>query len=509
MKWKSYLKQGLLLIVIAVLAAIPIMGQNESLFVKASEEVAETEFEENAALEEKLAAILDNEHLEGTVTGVSVKNKDTGELLFSQDGDIRLHPASNMKLLTATAALETLGTDYRFSTEVLTDGTLRGKVLHGDLYLKGKGDPTLLKKDLDQFAKHLKAQGINKIKGDLVGDDTWYDDVRLSQDLNWSDEPFYTGAQISALNLSPNEDYDAGTVIVQVTPAEEADGEAEVTLTPETDYVTIENKTEMVASGESKSISIEREHGSNKIVVEGTMPVDGSNSRSWVSVWEPTGYAVDVFRKSLNEHGINFIGNSKVKFSETPDDTRILTSKESMPLQELLIPFMKLSNNGHGEVLTKEMGKVVHNEGSWDKGLEVMEEAITELGVNPDTILLRDGSGMSHKNMIPANDLAQLLYEAQEKSWFPAFEHSLPVAGESERLVGGTLRYRMTSGPAKSNVTAKTGSLTGVSALSGYVKTADGEDLIFSVMINNFLGSRSNMQAIEDAIATALAGHEF
>ncbi|WP_067725949.1 D-alanyl-D-alanine carboxypeptidase/D-alanyl-D-alanine endopeptidase [Oceanobacillus damuensis] len=509
MKFKSYLKQRLLLILIGALAVIPFMGQEEALFVNASEEITQAEFDESASLEEKLAVILDNERLEGTVTGVSVKHAETGELLFAQNGDIRLHPASNQKLLTAASALETLGVDYRFSTEVLTDGKVNGDVLHGNLYIKGKGDPTLLKADLDQFAQDLKDQGISKIKGNLIGDDTWYDDVRLSQDLNWSDEPFYTGAQISALTLSPDTDYDAGTVIVEVKAAEEAGGQAVVSVTPETDYVTIVNNTEMAAAGESKNISIEREHGSNNIIIEGTMPVGGTFSRSWVSVWEPTGYVLDVFGKSLEEQGMEFIGELEEKFAAAPDDARLLASKESMPLEELLIPFMKLSNNGHGEVLTKEMGKVVYGEGSWDKGLEVMEDVVTSLGVNGDTILLRDGSGMSHKNMIPANDLAQMLYEAQNKSWYPVFKHSLPVAGESERFVGGTLRNRMTSEPAKGNVTAKTGSLSGVSTLSGYVTTADGEELIFTVMINNYLGAGSSMRAIEDAIATALAGHAF
>jgi len=500
---------GVWFLLIVLLASIPFIGEEKVLSVKASDDITDTEFNQNASLEEKLTGILDDDLLEGTVTGVSIRHAESGELLFSQNGDIRLHPASNMKLLTAAAALETLGSDYTFHTEIRTDGRKKGNVLHGNLYLKGKGDPTLLKEDFDQMAIDLKEQGIRKIKGNLVGDDTWYDDVRLSQDLNWSDEPFYTGAQISALTLSPNDDYDAGTVIVEVTPQNKAKGRAVINVTPETDYVTIVNKTKMVPAGEEKDISIEREHGSNIIIVEGTMPVDGSMSRAWSSVWEPTGYALDVFRTSLEEQGIQFIGQVQEKYEATPEDAQLLLSKESMPLQELLIPFMKLSNNGHGEVLTKEMGKVIHDEGSWDKGLEVMEGKVTELGVNADTILLRDGSGMSHKNMIPANDLTQLLFEAQDASWFPEFKNSLPVAGISERLVGGTLRNRMTSGPAQGNVTAKTGSINGVSTLSGYVTTEDGEELIFAILINNYLGSSRNMQAIEDGIATTLAEHEF
>ncbi len=500
----SIWKRGLLAFLLIFMITVPFIAQNQAPSVNASNETTE-----ETSLADKLNQILSNNVLDGTTTGVSIRNADSGELLFSYYGDHRLHPASNMKIITSVAALEKLGADYRFSTEVLTDGLMGGEVLQGNLYLKGKGDPTLLKEDLDQFAADLKAKGITNIHGNLIGDDTWYDDVRLSQDLNWSDEPFYTGAQVSALTLSPNKDYDAGTVIVEVFPAEEVGGSPIVKLTPHTDYVNIINKAKTVSSDHSRAISIEREHGSNNIVIEGVIPAEGSNARSWVSIWEPTGYAVDVFKKSLEEQGIKFVGNAKTKVGVTPVDATVLTAKESMPLEDLLIPFMKLSNNGHGETLTKEMGKVVHDEGSWDKGLDVMEDVVTEFGMNGDTILLRDGSGMSHKNMIPANELSQLLFEVQDEEWYPAFERSLPVAGHSERLIGGTLRYRMADGPAAHNVKAKTGSLTGVSSLSGYVTSKDGQKIVFSIVINNALGSSSKLRAIEDAIATELANYEF
>lgn len=502
---KGYAKQLFLFFLLAMVVVM-LFASQEKPFVTASEDTAET-VNENDKLADKLDEILRHESLEGTSTSVSVREANTGEQLYAHSGDERLHPASNMKLLTGAAAMETLGPDYQFTTEVLTDGNIRGNALHGNLYLKGKGDPTLMKGDLDQFAKELKDQGISIIQGDLIGDDSWYDDVRLSQDLNWSDEPYYTGAQVSALSLSPNEDYDAGTVIVEVYPADEAGGDPDVSVTPATDYVTIVNEAKTVPAGGNKDISIERQHGTNDILIEGTIPVDGTRSRSWVSVWEPTGYALDVFKKSLEENGIKLTGNSDVTRGVAPEDATVLASRKSMTLEELFIPFMKLSNNGHGEILAKEMGKVVHGEGSWDKGIDVIEDVAVDLGVDRDTILLRDGSGMSHKNMIPSNELTKFLTAIQDKSWFPAFENSLPVAGAPERLVGGTLRYRMTSPPAQDNVVAKTGSLTGVSTLSGYVTSQDGRELVFSIMLNNYLGNSDT--SIEDSIATTLAEHEF
>lgn len=504
MKIRSF-KVGIISILIVLLASIPFITHEDELFVVASDEVAEVT--EGLSLEEKLDQLLDNPVLDRSIVGVSVRNAETGEEIYANDGDIMLHPASNMKILTAAAALEILGPDYQFKTEIWTDGNPRSRVLQGNLYLKGKGDPTLLKEDFDEIAQQLKDKGIMKINGNLIADDSWYDDIRLSQDLNWSDEPFYTGAQVSALNLSPNADYDTGTVIVEVTAADKAGEKAKVNLEPYTNTVNIVNKTETVAAGQSKSISIEREHGSNNIIIKGKMPLDGSMSRSWVSVWEPSYYAADVFKQSLEEHGIDFLGRSKVERGVTPDDAELLVTHTSMPLSEVLVPFMKLSNNGHGEMLTKEMGQVVHGEGSWDKGLEVLEDVAVNFGVDGKSILLRDGSGMSHKTYIPASELSRFLYEIQDEAWYEHFEYSLPVAGESERFVGGTLRNRMTSEPTKGNVFAKTGSLTSVNTLSGYVLTVEGEKLIFSILNNNYISG--SVTPIQDAIVTELAKHTF
>src|SRR5690625_515037 len=272
-----------------------------------------TTFNQTINLNEKIDAILTDEKLSGAITGVSIRGGESGELLYSHFGEIRLRPASNMKILTSIAALETLGADHRFTTEVLVDGKLTGDILDGNVYIKGQGDPTLLKRDLDQFAKELKAYGIQHIKGNLLGDDDWYDDILLSQDLNWSDESSYTGAQISALTLSPNEDYDAGTIIVEVNPGIKIGEEAQVTVSPETDYVNIINQTKTVAKNEVKNISIEREHGTNTIKIEGTIPAEGTSSKSWIAVWEPTGYVLDVFKQTLEENGIQFMEDSQVQ----------------------------------------------------------------------------------------------------------------------------------------------------------------------------------------------------
>ena len=452
-------------------------------------------------IEPHIQSILKSEPLIGSSLAISVRKSTNGELLYSSNGDMRLHPASNLKLLTAAAAFETLGKDYQFTTEVWINGRIKDNVLKGDLFLKGKGDPTLLKEDLDLFAKDLLANGIHRINGNIIADDSWYDDVRLSQDLTWSDESQSYGAQVSALTLSPDEDYDAGTIIIHASPAAKVGDPANLTLSPSTDYVKIMNETKTVEKNGSTKIEVEREHGTNQVIIKGTIALDHKNLKSWIAVWEPTQYVLHVFKSSLEMNGIQLGKDSKLLTSEIPKEATLLTYKKSIPLKDLLIPFMKLSNNGIGETLTKEMGKIIYNEGSWDKGIEVIRETISSFGINPDTLQLRDGSGISHKNMIPADELTQLLFAVQSKSWFPEFENSLPLSGMPEKLVGGTLRKRLTEESFKGKIKAKTGTIDRASTLSGYVTTKGGEKLIFSIMINNHLSESETIKAIEDEIA--------
>lgn len=454
-------------------------------------------------MEQELNSLLEQDpSLKGAIAGISIRSAESGEILYGHNGEIRLKPASNLKLLTAAASMSVLGENYTFTTEVLTDGFMKETSLFGNLYVRGKGDPTLLKADLDQMAKELKDKGITSIRGDLIGDDKWYDDIRYSEDLPWSNESAYYGAQVSALTISPDKDFDAGTIIVEVKPGDEVGEEPIVSLTPDTSFVRIENHANTVADGEKKKLTIERKHGKNTIVIEGTIPKGGTVTKEWMAVWEPTLYTLDVFKQALHEQGITILG--KTIAGSTPRGSETLSVHSSIPLSELLLPFMKQSNNGHGETLVKEMGRVKNGEGSWEKGLDVVKDELTNMGIDSSNMMLRDGSGISHVNLIAANDLSKLLYEIQDDAWFPTYLTSLPLAGTADRLVGGTLGYRMSSLPSQAEVRAKTGTLTTVTSLSGYVKTKTGTSLIFSIILNNLLDEKKG-KLLEDKLVTILA----
>ncbi|MEV0615590.1 D-alanyl-D-alanine carboxypeptidase/D-alanyl-D-alanine-endopeptidase [Nonomuraea sp. NPDC050404] len=443
-----------------------------------------------ADLTQDLNQILSDPRLTIARAGVVVKSARTGEELYATDAGKLLIPASNTKLFTSAAAAETLGLDHRFSTTVLNTGRKAGSVLTGDLVLRGTGDPTMLAEDYDALAKRVAGAGVKLVTGRLVADDTWFDSRRLGNDWAWDDETAYYAAPISALTASPDRDYDAGSVIVSVAAE---GGKVKVSTTPETDYLKIVNRA---TAGAETDVLIERQHGTRTVVITGTV---ADPYQEWVAVDDPTAYVSSLFRKSLARHGVKVLGPTVT--GATPSGARELAAHESMTLGELLVPFMKLSNNIHAEILTKAMGRKVSNQGTWSAGLKVSTDFAEANGV--EVINMRDGSGLSRRDGFSPGSIVQLLSAVRTKPWYSTWYESLPIAGNADRFTGGTLRSRMRGTPAQDNVHAKTGSLTGVTSLSGYVNSADGEPLIFSIMLNQYLSA--SPKDIEDKIAVRLA----
>ncbi|WP_043618438.1 D-alanyl-D-alanine carboxypeptidase/D-alanyl-D-alanine endopeptidase [Nonomuraea candida] len=443
-----------------------------------------------ADLTQDINQILSDSRLTIARAGVVVKSARTGEELYATDAGKLLIPASNTKLFTSAAAAETLGLDYRFPTTVLHSGRKAGSVLTGDLVLRGTGDPTMLAEDYDALAAEVAAAGVKAVAGRLVADDTWFDAQRLGNDWAWDDETAYYAAPISALTASPDRDYDAGSVIVSVA----ADGDkVKVSTTPETDYLKIVNRATV---GAETDVLIERQHGTRTVVITGTV---AEPYQEWVAVDDPTAYVSTLFRKALARHGVKVLGPTVT--GAAPAGAKELARHESMTLGELLVPFMKLSNNIHAEILTKAMGRKVSGQGTWSAGLKVSTDFAKAHGVQ--VINMRDGSGLSRRDGFSPGSIVQLLSAVRDKPWFSTWYESLPIAGNADRFTGGTLRSRMRGTPAENNVHAKTGSLTGVTSLSGYVNSAEGEPLIFSIMLNQYLSG--SPKDIEDKIAVRLA----
>ena len=426
----------------------------------------------------------------------------TGERLYSRNGIVSRIPASNTKILTAAAALETLGPDFTFHTDVYRRAPVVGGVLRARLYLKGFGDPTTREGDYARLAQQVKQAGITRVTGRLVVDPTYFDRVRYNP--GWSKgyaQDYYAG-EISALTVAPNGDLDSGTVILNYRPGP-VGRPAVITTSPAAaaNYIRIANRTTTSARGTSTTFSARRSYGSNTITVSGRVPV-GRSTGSWqITVHRPELYAAAVFRGELAKVGVKVEGPTVV--GTTPGSDRIRVARDrSRTLAKLLVPYMKLSNNMHAEHLTKTMSRVTGGVGTWTSGLAVTSRYLRRIGVPMQGVTLTDGSGLTRRNRITGRALAKLLHQTRKEPWFDTFYASLPVAGNRERLVGGTLRNRMNGTRAADNARAKTGTLTGVTALSGYVTGADGRKYVF-VMLSNYSGSTP--RPVENTFVVTLA----
>ncbi|OEV31630.1 D-alanyl-D-alanine carboxypeptidase [Streptomyces nanshensis] len=446
--------------------------------------------------------ILSGKRLDGASSSVVVADARSGKPLYRHQSDRRLVPASNTKLLTSAAAMDVLGPGYRYRTDVLAHGDRDGGRLDGDLYVRGTGDPTLLAKDYDAMAAEVAGSGIEEVTGSLVADDTRFDSERLGRSWAADDESAYYSSQISALSLAPDTDYDTGSVYIEAVPGAAAGEDPKVKVTPDNDYVDVEVDATTVAGNGENTLSVDREHGGNKITVSGGIPVGAEPYESWTSVWEPTGYAASVFAEALKRHGVRVAGETELG-KATPDGAQRVARHSSMPLKELTVPFMKLSNNNHAEVLTKTMGHESAGKGTWSAGLKTVSGFLDKEGVDTATLRQVDGSGLSRMDNVSAGHLATLLHSVRKKPWFKQWYDALPIACAPGRLTGGTLRSRMCDTPAERNAHAKTGSLTGASALSGYVTDADGRELTFSIILNNYMAD--SVKGVEDEIVVALA----
>ena len=454
------------------------------------------------ALATKLTSVLKDSRVTKGRTSVVVYDAATGSELFQRSGSRATIPASNTKILTAAAAMHTLGPGYRFQTQVIRRAKITGSTLDGRLYLKGYGDPTARVSDYTALAKRVRAAGIRTVTGKLIVDASYFDSVRYNPTWRTGYADDYYAAEISALTLAPNADYDSGTVIIKYKSGS-VGKKAKITTSPAAaaTYLNLKNLTTTGKKGTSTSFSAGRKHGSNTITLRGRVPK--GRSGSWlITVNRPDLYAAAVFRAELKKAGVTVRGGTAAL--TTPATNRsVVATDYSMTLTQLLVPFMKLSNNMHAETLTKAMGaKRSGAPGSWAKGLDATRAYLTSIKVPMAGVTLSDGSGLTRSNTITPRAMGTLLVNVQRETWFPAFKASLPVAGNRTRMVGGTLRNRMNGTRAANHAWAKTGTLTGVTALSGYVQGRDGHLYTFS-MLSEYTGSTP--RPVEDKLVVALA----
>ncbi|WP_312469388.1 D-alanyl-D-alanine carboxypeptidase/D-alanyl-D-alanine-endopeptidase [Neobacillus sp.] len=436
-----------------------------------------------------------NPNSEGMSVGYEVYSLDDNKTLASYHSDKTFVPASVFKLLVTAAGVSKWPKDMTIPTKVFTTGNMSNAgVLNGDIILKGYGDPMLTVEKLDTLAKNLATQGIHKVNGNIIVDESYFDDQRLGEDWMWDDESYSYSTQTSALSVREN------TVNVTVHPGKEIGESPTVTIDPAPDYVTVVNKAKTV-EGSKVSLTIDRTIGKNEISVSGTIGKDYSANGYTVTrtIHDPAPFTGTVFRDLLVKQGITFKNKSAIVKGLVNDDARLTAAVESPKLDDILREMVKESDNFYAEMLTKLLGAKEAGVGSTAAGIEVIHRfLVNTLGLEDDFIQ-KDSSGLTRLDHISPHDYIQLLksmYDGTERERFISF---LPIAGKD-----GTLKNRMKGTAAEGNVKAKTGSMSGVNSLAGYVTAKNGQTFAFSILLNGIYKS-SFATNLQNQIAIALA----
>jgi len=424
-----------------------------------------------------LQSILQQAALPNQHTGAQIISMKTGETILSQNAQAALMPASNMKVITSAAALSLLKPEFRFKTQLYTDGRQQGSTLNGNLYIKGYGDPVLSDERLQELLQELRYQGIQTITGDLLVDDTYFDQEQTGR--GWKDTygAAAYSARISALSLNLN------VVELRIRPTQVGQAAA-IVLKPDNTFFDVVNQTQ--TNGARTRLKIVRQlvDGRNRIVVSGNVYVQGRTEVEKLNLDSPSLYVGNVSQSLLTREGITLQG--ELRQGTVPPGSSILAATHSPPLNEVVSQLNKNSVNLIGENLLKFMGANFEGApGTAAKGEKVIKERFltAQVGLPQESeIVIADGSGLSPLNRLNADTLSRVLQHMfQQFDVSVDFMASLAISG-----VDGTLKKRMNSAELKRRVRAKTGFINGASGLSGYVYTTDNDVLVFSFLMNHF-----------------------
>ncbi len=430
--------------------------------------------------------------------GAMVVSLSRGDTLFAHGADTRLVPASTMKLFTSAIALERLGPDFVFNTDVLRDGVLDPNgTLRGNLVLRGDGDPSLAPRfvrggpdaSMALLARITAGAGVRRITGDLIADASAFESRRIPE--GWLTR--YAGAgyaaPFSALSLNEN------IVIVGVMPGKS--GNADVYLEPATRGMAITSTVRVVA-GAGARISARRV-GDSDVLVSGTIGARSIGVRYQLVVGDPPTFAAGAFRAALEAQGVTVDG--AIRAAPTPAGSVVLATLPSPPLARLISAMNRESINLYAELLWRDAARGIGRSalGSAENASRTLQSfLVSQVGASADAVTATDGSGLSVLDRVTPRSLVQLLSHAHDAPWGSAFHASLPVAGESELL-----RRRMRTTPAQGNLHAKTGTTNDVVGLAGYVTAENGEILAFAFLYNG--RDRWHARETIDAMGPTLA----
>ena len=489
--------------------------------------------------------------------GIAVMATD-GTPIYGFDEGKFFRPASNAKLFTTAAAMALLGPDVRVTTRVAAAIDLNhlqaGGVIPGDLLFAGFGDANISDRTIPyespaarkqreaagqalppapplqkigELATELADRGVRHITGNVVGGDTVWPWEPYPNDWTIDDAVWGYGAPVSALTINDNQ------IELTVTPAATAGAPATITMKPDIGYYQISGTIKTVVSEKDASVGIDRAPGSKTLQLSGSIAV-GHPDTEEIAIQDPAEFAAIALKKALEAQGVQVDGKaiarhaassepeSFSKISRTPIELvwkaphqvcdfafecdgyqgKTLVTISSPTLAEDVMVTLKVSQNLHAELLLHRLGKAYTGDGSTAQGARVVRQFLLNAGLDGDDFVFYDGSGLSGHDLVTPRATAQLLAYAIKQPWFAQWKAALPVGGED-----GTLSSRFPDAPLKDHLFAKTGTLGESRGLSGYVDTASGKQVIFSIFVDDHAPNGSKDREVMDKIVAAIAAN--
>lgn len=469
-------------------------------------------------LQSRIRLALSRPELRRGTVAIKIASLDTGKTLFEENADKYVMPASNMKNFTVAAALERLSPNFRFATSVYADSQPDANgTIKGDLRIYGRGDVSLSSafyegdyvKGLDLLADKIVQAGVKRVEGNLVGDESYFSGNPIPASWEWDDLQWRSGAEVSALPINDN------TLDLSVKPGSSINSTCFVQLQPFNSVMKIVNRCLTSASGAKRDLTIKKALEQNVLEISGTIPISDKGFSGALTVSRPAELFVSLLKQRLQEKGVIVTGQTQViSAKEKPISSTVssvqpveITRLESPPFSLIAAKTMKPSQNLYTETILWTLGeqfgdKTNPKSTSAERGATVVRSFLQQIGIPSDAIVQWDGSGLSRHNLVTANANVQLYtYMAKQSRYAQAWRESLTIGA-----MDGTLRGRFKDTSAAGNVRGKTGTIDQVSALSGYVTTASGEPLVFSIIVNGVPTTNIRTATI-DEIVVALANY--